>query len=90
MEDPKACAIVKIGIESKGHSSLCPCLLVLLIICEPLKGQPISECIKGNPHLASLELADLASGGTALTVDILIGADYYWEIVTGRVCRGGE
>ena len=87
-EDPKACAIVKIGMELKGHPNLCPSLLVVPMICEPLIGQPISECIEGNSHLASLELADFASGGTALTVDILIGADYYWEIVTGRMCRG--
>jgi len=35
-----------------------------------------------------LELADFAEGNSALTVDILIGSDYYWELVTGGVCRG--
>ena len=23
-------------------------------------------------------------------MSVLIGADYYWEIVTGRICRGGS
>ena len=87
-EDPKVCAIVKIGMELKGHSHLYPSLLVVPMICEPLVGQSISECIEKNPHLVSLDLADLAESDTALTVDILIGADYCWEIVTGRVCRG--
>ena len=86
--DPKVCAVVKIGMELKGHPHLYPSLLVVPMICEPLVGQPISECIEGNQHLASLELADLTESGSTSTVDILIGADYYWEIVTGRVCRG--
>ena len=87
-EDPKVCAVVRIGMELKGYPNLYPSLLVVPMICEPLVGQPVSECIEGNPHLASLELADLAKNGSSLTVDILIGADYYWEVVTGRVCKG--
>ena len=58
------------------------------MICEPLVGQPVSECIKGNRHLAPWEIADVVDGASTLTVDILIGADYYWEILTGRLCRG--
>ena len=87
-EDPKVCAVVKIGMELKGYPHFFPSLFVVPMICEPLIGQPISECIKGNRHLATLELADFADGNSALTVDILIGSDYYWELVTGGVCRG--
>ena len=87
-EDPKVCAVVKIGVELKGYPNLYPSLFVVPMICEPLVGQPISECIKGNRHLASLELADIAEGTSALAVDILIGSDYYWELVTGGVCKG--
>ena len=89
-EHLKVCAVVKIGMELKDHPHLYPSLLVVPMICELLVGQPISECIEGNQHLASLELADIADSSSTLTltVDILIGADYYWEIVTGRLCRG--
>jgi len=76
-KDPKVCAVVKIGMELKGYPHLYPSLFVVPMICEPLVGQPISQCIKGNRHLATLELADLAEGNSALTVDILIGSDYY-------------
>lgn len=76
-EDPKVCAVVKIGMELKGYPHLYPSLFVVPMICEPLVGQPISECIKGNQHLTSLELADLAESGSTLAVDILIGSDYY-------------
>ena len=89
-EDPKVCAIVKVGMEMKGHPHLYPSLLVVPMICEPLIGHPISECIERNPHLASMDLADLSECGSSLNVDILIGADYYWEIVTGKVCRGRD
>ena len=50
------------------------------MICEPLVGQPIWG------HLASLELADIADSRSTLTVHNLIGADYYWEIVMGKLC----
>ena len=51
--------------------------------CHGVTGQP--SCIEKNPHLVSLDLADLAESDTALTVDILIRADYYWEIVEGEI-----
>ena len=75
-------------MELKDHPHLYPSLLVVPMICEPLVGQPISECIEGNQHLASLELADIADSGSTLTIDILIGANYYWEIIMERLCRG--
>ena len=60
------------------------------MICEPLAGQPISACIEENRHLASLDLADFSDGTSSLEVDILIGSDYYWSLVTGEVCRGNS
>ena len=71
-KDPKVCAVVRIGMELKGYPHLYPLLFVVPMICEPLVGQPISECIKGNRHFASQELADFAEGSSILTVDILI------------------
>ena len=60
------------------------------MICEPLASQPISACIEGNPHLSGLDLADFSDGTSSLDVDILIGSDYYWNLVTGEVCRGNS
>lgn len=34
-----------------------------------------------------LDLADFSSNESSLQVDILIGSDYYWDLVTGSVCR---
>ena len=35
----------------------------------------------------SLDLADSADGDSRLPVDVLIGCDHYWELVTGSMCR---
>ena len=35
-----------------------------------------------------LDLADPCNGHSQLDIDILIGSDQYWELVTGKICRG--
>ena len=32
-------------------------------------------------------MADHSNGKSGLQVDLLIGTDYYWDLVTGSVCR---
>ncbi len=56
-------------------------------ICEPLTAQPISLCLEKFEHLNELSLADHSNGRDSLQIDVLIGADYYWELVTGRTSR---
>ena len=34
-------------------------------------------------------LADYSDGNARLEVDVLIGADYYWELATGSICDNG-
>ena len=84
---PKVCSIVKVGVLLKGCPSITMSLFVVPTICEPLISQPIDTCIKQNPHLTGLELADWADQGSRLEVDILVGADYYWNLVTGAVSK---
>ena len=45
-------------------------------------------CIEENQRLASLDLADFGDTSSSLGVDILIGSDYYWSLVTGEICCG--
>ena len=56
--------------------------------CEPLVNQPIVTCVSQHPHLQGLELADFPDTASCIPIDMLIGSDYYWELVTGSVCRG--
>ena len=39
------------------------------------------------PHLEDLQLADSLNDNYG-TIDVLIGCDYYWEIVSGETLRG--
>ena len=87
-EKPKVCAVVNLGLVTRGFSQVQLSLFVVPMICEPLAGQPTAACVDAYPHLANLDLADYSDGASGLEVDILIGSDYYWGLVTGEVCRG--
>ena len=86
----KVCPIVSVGMCLRGYPSMSLTLYVMPTICEPLVGQPVSACVKQYPHLLGLELADSSNSGSRMPIDMLIGSDYYWQLVTGSVCRGAN
>ena len=86
----KVCPIVSVGMCLRGYPSMSLTLYVMPTICEPLVGQPVSACAKQYPHLLGLELADSSNSGSRMPIDVLIGSDYYWQLVTGSVCRGAN
>ena len=59
--------------------------LAVPFICDPLARQPLCHAMEIFPHLSELELAD--TGGEA-DIDVLVGSDLYWSLVTGRIVRG--
>ena len=63
---------------------------VVPVICAPISNQIIESTQAYYPHLQCLRLADNSHGGEDLSVDILIGADFYWNFVRGSVVRGPE
>lgn len=89
-EGPKVCQTVTIGMVGKGYPHMQLSLYVVPLICEPLVSQPIAACAKENQHLVSLELADYSEGDQGLKVEILVGSDYYWDLVMGGVSRGSS
>ncbi len=50
--------------------------------------QPTSTCKSSHEHLALLNFTDIDDGTSKLPVNILIGSDHYWKIVTGKVVQG--
>ena len=56
------------------------------LISSPVQGQFPKQAARNYPHLSSLKLADDCHGDAE--VDMLIGADQYWNFVTGGVVRG--
>ena len=63
-------------------------MLVVPFICNPLTSQLINHTRDDYDHLLGIDLADSADIGEVLEVDMLIGSDFYWSLVTGRVRRG--
>lgn len=61
---------------------------VVPIICYTLQSQSISEATHTYAHLRGLELADYGTYEDNVEVDILVGSDQYWSLVSGRVVRG--
>lgn len=79
---------MNLGLALKNGTMKRLTLFTVPMICEPIAGQPISFCRNDFSHLAGIELADSADGHEGLKVDLLIGSDHYWDLVTGDVRRG--
>ena len=59
------------------------------MVCEPLIGQPLNLASENFPYLAGLESADFSSLEDSLDIGILVGADQYWKLVTGKILHEG-
>ena len=57
------------------------------MIRETLVSQSIPTCARENHQHATLDLADCSKGEHSLEVGVLVGSDYYWDLVTGGVCH---
>ena len=57
-------------------------------ICSPVNSE---VRIEDYPHLKDLELADFDPNSNGeKSIDILVGADFYWQFVTGEVVRASD
>ena len=83
---PQLCDVVPlcVGVE-EGRDVMISAITVPLI-SSPVQGQFPKQAARNYPHLSSLKLADDCHGDAE--VDMLIGADRYWNFVTGGVVRG--
>ena len=87
-ENKQECGVVRLGTDLKNGTTFEMSLFTVPFICEPLSTQSITCAIETYSHLSNLELADPPSGDEELNIDILIGSEYYWKLVTGEVIRG--
>ena len=58
-------------------------LCVVPKICAPISGQVI-ELVKETFERIGLDLADETDGNGVADVDVLVGADFYWQFFTGE------
>ena len=85
----RACKVVHIGLKLKEGGMLELSLLSVPLICESFSCQPITYVQEHLAQIASLSLAD-HSYDQELEIDMLIGCDQYWKLVTGQVVRKGK
>ena len=87
--DEKAlhCDVVKLLMKTTYGDDLELEFLVVPLICEALSGQVITCALDNHPHLVGLDLAEIGTG-TTKKVDVLIGSDHYWKVVSGEIVRG--
>ena len=78
------CEVVKLQLKKPGcNDSINITTLSFPVICSPLPSRIDVNC----PHLEWSELADDQSDPRG-SIDLLIGSDHYWDIVTGDTRRG--
>ena len=82
--------VVAFGIELNGEPDLLLSAFTVPLICQPLQSQPVDRVIGDNKCFSGLRLADYSTGEQNLDVDVLIGSDYYWNLVTGHTIRGSQ
>lgn len=85
--EPQLCDLVCASVRTKEGQEINIDLFVVPHICEPLGKQPLEECLGLYPHLSGLELADDFTKEPHV-IDMLIGSDFYWHVVTGELIRG--
>ena len=79
------CDLVEFNLEGKDHGKLTIKALSFPVICSSL---PTRVNIEDFPHLDGLELADEFEHDRNEAIDVLIGSDYYWQIVIGEMQKG--
>ena len=59
-------------------------------ICSPLSGQFIELAKKWYNYLSNIQLSDCNVNTSDWQIDVLIGADHYWDFMAGEVKRGSK
>lgn len=84
----RVCEYLEVGLKLKNGQNQIVTLFSVPMICETLIAHPLAECREACPHLTGLELADDPGDNQQLQVDVLIGSDHYWDLITGRLRKG--
>ena len=84
------CDVVKLVLKNRNKTfEIEVDSLVTPLLCSPLQGQEVKLAKETFPHLFNLDLADEFPEAEA-HVDILIGADVMWRLMSGETRRGSH
>ena len=86
--DARSCDVVQFRIQKANSSEMLNITAYTSpVICSPLPTLIYSEEYE---HLDGLELADGNYHDSHKPIDVLIGSDHYWSIVTGDTVVGSH
>ena len=79
--------LVQVGLQKGRSETVYVKAAVVDVVCSPIQGKRVDIAKEEYGHLYGMQLAD---DGTEepVQIEMLIGADYYWDIVFGEVVRG--
>ena len=84
-ERKQVCYAVTVAMNLKNDMTKELTLLSIPFICEPLTIPPVCIETEDYDYLChAQELADLFEENGRFQPDVLVGADYYWDLMTGE------
>ena len=85
--DIKTVDIVKLNLLTQSNEKLTVHAMSYPYICAPLKHQPLDLVKNAFENFKNINFAD---SGVGDEIDLLIGSDYYWGLVSGRVVEASK
>jgi transposase InsO family protein len=82
--------VVEVEVIARDLEKIRMSLYVTSQVCAPLQGQEVSLARERYEHLQGITLAEQGVQGGCLSIDILVGSDYYWKFVGQDLKRGKE
>ena len=87
-ENSQCVDVVRLCVATEQGQDVELSAFVVPTICDPLQSQSVVQDSLTYAHLKGLKLADYHTGEDNVDIDILVGSDQYWSLVSGRVVRG--
>jgi len=84
------CQAVKFNLMTQAGENINMTAYSVPVICSPVIKQTVIEAQQKYNHLSNLQLADPITGNENAHIDVLIGSDQYWKLVTGCVIKGEQ
>ncbi|XP_065918882.1 uncharacterized protein [Dysidea avara] len=82
--EKKRCDLVEVVLQGRRGESVCIQVIGFPKICSPLSTK---VDVSHLTELQGFELADHDPSSEGGKIDVLIGSDYYWEVVSGEIVR---
>ncbi|XP_068742563.1 uncharacterized protein [Montipora capricornis] len=82
----KECDVVQLCVRTLDEMNVYTTSYVVPVICSPVSNQRSRTTLEYYPYLQGLQLA--CDTSDSVSVDVLIGADYYWSFFTGNIIKG--